>query len=536
VTTGQQAGHRSALERAGEGAVLIVALVALDWASYIHPLGPFNITPWNPPPALSIVWMMLGGLRYAPVVLAGIFMGDVVIRNAPGGWGVSLLTSVLLAASYTGIAACLRKLMRPEEVLRDVRNLGLFAAIIAAGAAAAAILFTGTLTLAGLLPDESLWRAMLRFSVGDTVGILVTAPLLLIAADAEGRRRVLQLLRAPMTALQFAAMAALVYCIFEIAGDASKYFYTLFVPLIWIALRGGTVSAILASALVQIGVVVEAHDGAMDSGVVIELQALVAAFTLTGLFLGVVVDERRNVLEKLKQSLRLAAASETAGALAHELNQPLSALVNYATACGVMLRNGIDDAGRAQFDETIGKMIAESKRAADVVARLRQFFQTGATRLEEITVAALAETAWRVAHKLNRGREVRFTIDTAPGIPAIQADRLQLELLLRNLLANAFDAVADQPGAKAVAVSVSRADGNVVLRVADTGAGVSGPMKSRLFEAFVTDKAHGMGLGLAMSRAIAEAHGGSLDVVEARHGEFVLSLPIDGAGEAHAVR
>src|SRR5512147_1298148 len=84
-----------------------VCYLALDWASTIYPLGPFNITPWNPPPALSIVCMLLGGLRYAPAVFTAILAGDLLFRDAPGGLHISIITSLILAAGYTGIAAVL---------------------------------------------------------------------------------------------------------------------------------------------------------------------------------------------------------------------------------------------------------------------------------------------------------------------------------------------------------------------------------------------------------------------------------------------
>ena len=116
-------------------------------------------------------------------------------------------------------------------------------------------------------------------------------------------------------------------------------------------------------------------------------------------------------------------------------------------------------------------------------------------------------------------------------MPALLVDRLQLELVLRNLIANAFEAVVNRRGEKAVAVSAQRsAGGGVVFCVADTGEGISSLIKRRLFEPLSTDKAHGMGLGLAISRAVVEAHGGTLEVAETRHGQFLLTLP---AGSEH---
>src|SRR5215510_16123731 len=99
-------GARRSLVLDARDALLFGACyLALGWVSSVYPLGPFIITPWNPPPALSIVWMVLGGLRYAPVVFAATLAGDLLLREAPGGLPVSILTSLILTAGYTGIAA-----------------------------------------------------------------------------------------------------------------------------------------------------------------------------------------------------------------------------------------------------------------------------------------------------------------------------------------------------------------------------------------------------------------------------------------------
>src|SRR6266511_3320646 len=179
-------GARGAFASRAAGALLFVAgYVALDWASYIYPLGPFNITPWNPPPALSIVWMMLGGLGYAPVV----FVADFVIRHAPGGLWVTALTSLVLAVGYAAIAGALRPIFESDPRLRDTRRLWIFVAVTASGAAAVALLYVGVLLATGFISGSSFADAAIRFWLGDAVGVLVTAPLLLVAADPEARVR-----------------------------------------------------------------------------------------------------------------------------------------------------------------------------------------------------------------------------------------------------------------------------------------------------------------------------------------------------------
>lgn len=520
--------RRTLAAHARDALLFAAAYIALDWASYIYPLGPFNITPWNPPPALSIVWMVVGGLGYAPVVFGTIFVADVIIRQAPGGLAVTVLTSALLTGGYTAIAAALRRFFGAEARLRDTRQLWAFVAITAVGLAAVALLYVGTLWANHFFVGESFATAALRFWLGDAVGVLVTAPLLLVAADTEERERLARSWRRPQTAVQFAVMAATVFFVFEWAGDdPSKYFYLLFVPLIWIALHGGVGGAAVASAVVQVGVVLGTHGGPVQAAALANLQALVAALTLTGLFLGVMVDERGRATEGLKRSLRLAAAGEMAGAIAHEINQPLAALANYGRACQIMLDRGEGRDAHVELRATIEKMLGESRRAAEVVGRLRDFFRTGTTRLEQIGLSSLLESARQIGDKLNASGEVAFQVEGGRNASTLLVDRLQIELVLRNLIANAFEAVAGlPPEQRAVSVTAQELEGGRFrFSIADTGPGVPASAREQLFEPFSTSKPSGLGLGLAISRAIAEAHGGSLTAALARHGEFHLVLP-----------
>ena len=150
--------------------------------------------------------------------------------------------------------------------------------------------------------------------------------------------------------------------------------------------------AIVAIAIVQIGVVLGIHHRSLQTLPIIELQALVAALTLTALYLGVIVEERARAIEGLKQSLRLAAAGEMAGAIAHEVNQPLTALANYGRSGQMLLQ-----AGRtAEAAQVIERILAEARRAAEVVRRLRDFFRQGTTHLEQVPVAALLEAVRRI--------------------------------------------------------------------------------------------------------------------------------------------
>lgn len=511
-----------------DAAVFAPCYVVLDWVSYIDPLGPFNITPWNPQPALAIAWMLLGGLAHAPAVFATIFLADAIIRHVPAGYAVTVLTALTLTAGYAAIAWALRMLLRPKPSLYTVRQLTIFISVILPATAIIAAGFVGVLYAAGHLEQAAALPGWLRFWVGDAVGVLVTAPLLLVVSDAERRHSVVSLAGRAEAYLQIALVAATLWLIFEgLGGDPLRHFYLLFLPLIWIAVRSGMAGAIIAIVIVQLGVVLGIHHHSGPPLPIIELQALVAALTLTGLYLGVMVDERERASEGLKQSLRLAAAGEMAGAIAHEVSQPLTALTNYGRSGQALI-----EAGRiAELASVIDKMLGEARRAAEVVRRLRDFFREGTTHLEPVPVGELLETARRIGASMKGGSAISFAVKVDHALPPLLVDRLQVELVLRNLVANAVEALdAHSQGRGQVTLTARRHDPrHVCIVVSDSGPGVQAGTAARLFEPFVSGKSSGMGLGLAVSRAIAEAHGGTLDAPSSSHGEFHLVLPFEVA-------
>ena len=504
--------------------------VALDWASYIDPVGPFNITPWNPQHGLAIVWLLLGGLKHAPAVLVTVVLAEAVVRGLPGGYLIGALTSLTLTGGFFAMAWLLRALL-PDPGLRTTRDLTVFITVVTAGTAITGTAFVGLLRGGDLLGTTPLFDALVRFWIGDAVGVLITAPLLLAVADGERRAALLALARRPEALFQVLTLVLAIWLTFYgLGGDPATHFYLLFVPLIWIAARGGMNGAVVATLIVQIGVVVGIHHEAAGTAVpVLELHALVVAFTLTGLYLGMMVDERERVSRSLRESLRLAAAGEMAGAIAHEVNQPLTALSNYGESALMLLdRQGHPNPA---LQELIWKMQQESRRAAEVVRRLRDFFRSGTTRLEPLPPAELMGTIRRIGQQVLGEGDGALVARAEPDLPPLYVDRMQVEVVIRNLLANAREAMgATDARERAIDVQVRRHDDrSLCLVFADSGPGLPLDMRDRVFEPFVSGKATGMGLGLAISRAIAEAHGGSLEARAATHGEFHLVLPCSPA-------
>jgi len=512
--------------------LLVAGYVALDWASFFHPLHGLNITPWNPAPALGLVFLLRYGWKAAPPLALAVLLAEVWVRDLPVSLPVLLAIAVMLAVGYGAIGDILRRRLGGIGIFSDRVGMLQWSGIVVAGTFFTSLAFVLVLIALGLIPAGDWQQAVGRYWIGDGVGILVSMPLLWMLFDERGRT-VLRatVLRHDTIGLVLAAGMAL-WVAFGLGAESDfKYFYILFLPIIWAAARQGLAGAVMSAALIQVGLIFSVQSLGFAAVTAFEIQALTVVLALVGFFVGVVVDEQQRISAELRQTLRLAAAGEMAGALAHELNQPLTALSAYGTACEELLAQG--DTGE-RLKNAIRLMVSESFRAAEVVRRLRDFFRTGTTHLEPVSVAELLPAA--AASFQARAVETGVALSVAP-VPEgiVMADRPQIEVVIRNLLANAFDAVAGQPsGQRSVRLS-AEAEGadRICIRIEDSGPGLSGAAAARLFEPFSSTKSSGLGLGLAISRAIAEAHGGNLWADVGPHGVFRLLLPFD-RNPAHA--
>jgi C4-dicarboxylate-specific signal transduction histidine kinase len=334
-----------------------------------------------------------------------------------------------------------------------------------------------------------------------------------------------------------AALLALIFGLEPIEGH--KLFYLLFVPPIALAMQRGFAGAAVGVAVVQVALIMVliATDRSAQSATEFQLLMLVLAVTI--LLLGAVASEWKRALSELARrgvelrarqaaladSLRVAAASEMASALAHELAQPLSAIGTYARAGLEMLRR--DSAATADIAQALERVENEAARSGEAVRRIRDFFRSGTSQLEPIGVDALIREAAGVVRDRVEARGARLQIDVENDLPIVLADRVQIGTVLHNLLANALDAAADN-AAPALIQIVARRLGLefIVLDVADSGTGVAMSVRQCLFEPLATTKPAGMGLGLAISRTIVQAHGGQLWLAQEHPTTFRLTLPI----------
>jgi two-component system sensor kinase FixL len=253
-------------------------------------------------------------------------------------------------------------------------------------------------------------------------------------------------------------------------------------------------------------------------------------------FIGFVRDltqrqERERLLHEVQSELlhvsRLSTMGEMASALAHELNQPLSAIANYLRGSKRLLQNSPDDRAPVIM-EAMDKAAEQAVRAGQVIQRLRDFVTRGETEKRIESIKKLVEESTALALVAAKDISVRVSLRLDPPLDLVVVDRVQIQQVLLNLLRNALEAMQSSER-RILIVSTSPAEGDMVaVDVADTGCGISQDMSSRLFQPFVTTKRQGMGVGLSISRTIIQSHGGQITVEPNPGGGTIFRFTLPG--------
>jgi two-component system sensor kinase FixL len=217
----------------------------------------------------------------------------------------------------------------------------------------------------------------------------------------------------------------------------------------------------------------------------------------------------RDLQTELVHVSRLTAMGEMASTLAHELNQPLSAIANLLTGSRRLIDRGRPE-DQAKVRDAVDKASAQALRAGDVIHRMREFVRRGASERAPESLSKVVEDAAALALIGAREHLVATRLQLDPKADAVYADRVQIQQVLVNLIRNAVDAMADASRRELTISSRRLENASVQVSVTDTGSGISDDFRERLFQPFMTTKAEGMGVGLSISRSIIEAHGGRI--------------------------
>jgi two-component system sensor kinase FixL len=465
---------------------------------------------------------------------------DLIVRELPLPPTAEALVVLITGAGYgAGALLLLSPRIGFDPSLSSRRSLIWLLGITAVSIAAVSLGHGLVLYLHGIVPAENVLQASLRAFVGDLIGVMVFTPFLLITLT---RRRV-----APPTweagALLLLTLAAL-WVVFGLS-EALRFqlFYLLFLPVVWIAVRFGLEGVTLGLAVIQIGVIgMIEFLGEDRSGEVVAYQALMVVLAATGLAIGVLVSEQRRTQVQLRlhqdalnRVSRLATMGEFAAAVAHEINQPLTAIGNFARLARRAAERAPPDPQAAA--SAAGEAIAQVDRAGAVVKRLRDLISLGRLQTRPVAVATLIDETLAVCRADLERLGIAFEARLGRSLPNVMADALQVEQVLLNLIRNATEALshAGRLDGRIVIEATTEPEGMVTMRVTDNGPGLDPDLAGQPITPFATTKRDGLGLGLPLSRSIIEAHGGELRLESTPRGvDASFTLPAEAGAVERA--
>jgi two-component system, LuxR family, sensor kinase FixL len=518
------------------GIAFLILYSMLTRVAVYHQLEGLGITLWSPYNGLSLL-MLIEGAIFAPFVVLGAVVTDVLVFRVNHSLFLTVTVELVLTVCYMCIAAVLRYKLAFNPRRVGLQDVIAFLSFVPGCTLLTSFSYCGVLYLGGALSADKFLMAMRHFWIGDTVGIIT---IISVATS------VFTFLWKPswhwsgytfVSCSVFIVGTCVGFAVLIGEGDAKQYhiFYPLFLPIIWVGMREGYAGVAVALLVIQLGLVAVTNHLGCDVSDYNVFQTLMLVLSVTGLLLGAVTTERHAsalLLREQQNELARMSAYVSAGAmgmaLAHEISQPLSTMASYLHAARRMLQS----AGVAgPVMDVLNKAEAESRRTRGVLERIREFVSSGKLALEELDITALAQKIVSLCREDAATRGIRVEIENADPIPLIRADRIQIEQVLNNLVANAIDAASERlDGRGRVIIHVATCGDKVVMQVEDNGPGVASEIADRMFKAYQTTKSGGMGLGLHLSMQFVEKHAGRLwwerDVSERTR--FVVELPVEG--------
>jgi two-component system sensor kinase FixL len=509
--------------------VFLLAYVMSDRLAVGHGGDGLIIFPWNASFAISFGALVRLGARWLPLAVIGPFLACVV-----GGADTSeILVRVVSEAAICAVAAAfLRAQIGARLEMDRLRNISVF--FLTAFATALVLAVANVLRIVLVFDAElkALTYSFGKLALASLVAILAVSPLIIIFVPPKFRVRG----RVPLiieTLLQTAALCVIAWEIFgRFANQEIHFFYLLFLPVAWIAIRHGQRGAVLALALIYLAPVATDWIFGHHDQVIVELQIRLGVLSITGLLLGAMVGEQRLAEARIEARQteiahfqRLNVGREMASALAHELTQPLTAAMNYTQAALRLIKAPEPEFDRAS--RVMEKSVDQIERVGQIIHGLRDFMRRGELRLASNDVAEMIDDAIRLVHPEVGAAGISLHVVDAHSLPPVLADKTQVVQVLVNLLRNAVQSTAGV-ASPSVTVQAKLDDAMVKVSVVDNGAGLSPVVAPRIFEPFITTKEAGMGLGLSVSKSIIEAHDGRLwaETPSSGGAAFYFTLPL----------
>jgi signal transduction histidine kinase len=523
---------------------LVGGYVALEWLSFIHEHKGLPITPWNPGLGLVFALMLVRGPRYGGVLFFGVLVAEFLVLQTRLHPVLVLGVALIISCVYSGAAALARRQPRLDLGVRDLRDILIVLACGFGGAGLATLLLPGFLLLDSVFEWSDIRVSVMPLLLGDLIGIAVMTPLILRVVGS-GRPIAPKILSQPEVLLHAALVLGGLAIIAAIGVDlGDRFFYLLFVPVILAGVRFGIDGACLSLAFTQFGLVGILRATRSDAAAFTEFQTLMFVLSATGLIVGAVVTERQNANARARaaearlrdmeaqaaQADRFHLVSGMASALAHEINQPMTAVRALVRSVQHILGAESPDLDRARSN--LGDVVKQIDHAGGILRRTREFLRRGQPHRSTLGVRDMVEDALMLVEAEARAKHIRIETDIAPGLPPVHGDRVQLQQVVLNLVRNAIDSISDagrRTGRVTVSARYLDAQPRIEIAVADDGPGLEQEVADRVFEPLTTSKRGGLGLGLPICVSIVESHSGRvwLHSREAGATEFRFLLPLD---------
>jgi len=507
------------------GPAYIAGYVMLAWLSIVISSAPFGIAPWSPETGLSFAGFLIYGRRFWPYLLAAVATSNVVLRPLQYPLVCHILSPVIVGGGYAMALKWLQDSRWQFDIklttLRDILTLEAVAIVSSIIVAFAYVLL---LVQSGVLSEANIGYNIFRSAVGDLIGISIVTPFLLMLANVghfrkPSREAVLQGL---------SILIALVFAFSFTNLPHFRLFNVMFFPIIWIALRSGIEGATCGLIVTQIGLIVALYISGPQSASVTTYQALMLVLAFTGLAIGGLVTERRRFEQELRLNqdsvahiFRLGSAGELATAIAHEINQPLTAISNYTRLIQQYLESGVG--GKDAAIDAATKVASQVDRTAAVIKNLRDLIRLGRRQIGQQSLHVLIREALDLLEPNLQRNAISVKVAISRDIRDALVDRLQIEQVLMNIISNAIDAINDS-GSQDRLITIEAFnldDDHVEVIVRDSGPGFPQDFDFRRSGIHSSSKKDGLGVGLSLSRTIIEGHNGSLLLDGDRKGAVV---------------
>lgn len=496
------------------GPAYVVAYVVLGWLSIISSTSSFGIAPWSPATGLTFAVFLVFGAQFWPYLLLAVAASNLILlRELPPT--VQFLSPIIVGGGYALALNWVQKSRWQFDVklatLRDILMLEAVAILSSTLVATASI---ALLAASGVIARSDIPYNIFRYAIGDLIGISIITPFLLILANSGG----LQKLTFEAVMQGLAILAALIFAFGFSSLPHFRLFNVMFFPIIWISLRHGLKGATYGLLCTEVGLVIALLITGPHLVGVTTYQSLMLVLAFTGLAIGGLVTDRRRFEHELRlnqesvsQIFRLGSAGEVTTAIAHEINQPLTAISNYTRLVQDYLVKGEGD--RLIAIEAASKVASQVERTAAVVRNLRDFIRLGRRQIGEQDPHLLIREALDLQEpNLQRaGASVKVAIPR--DIQSAAVDRLQIEQVLMNIISNAIDAMSDNEPECERLINISArniAQDRVEFVIKDSGPGFPPDFDLRKSGIRSSSKRDGLGVGLSLSQTIVEGHGGEL--------------------------